>query len=79
MLSELSVRTTWADGGHYFVLSGASRENGVLSVDADDSLRRASPPRSLSTPRPHRTEYDPSLHTRFWTLERTDPAPTPRS
>lgn len=69
------VRTTWADGGHYFVLSGARRENGVLTVDSDDSLRRASPPRTATTPRPHRTEYHPAWHTRFWTLARTDPIP----
>jgi hypothetical protein len=64
------VRTTWADGGHYFVLSGARWESGALTVDQDDSLRESRAPRSDTNPRPNRVAYEPSMHTRFWTLER---------
>jgi hypothetical protein len=64
------VRTTWADGGHYFVLSGARWEDGALTVDQDDSLRRSRAVRSETNPRPNGVAYEPSMHTRFWTLER---------
>jgi hypothetical protein len=64
------VRTTWANGGHYFVLTGATWEQGGLTVDQDDSLRRSSAPRTPGNPRPHRVMYDPLQHTRFWTLAR---------
>jgi hypothetical protein len=61
----------WADGGHSFVLSGARWENGgELTVDQDDSLRRSRALRSETNPRPNRVAYEPSMHTRFWPLER---------
>ncbi|MBL8916777.1 MAG: hypothetical protein JNM17_39105 [Archangium sp.] len=56
------VRTSWDDNGHYFVISGARLEHGVLLINVDDSLRRL-PVKSV-------VEYTPVLHTRFWTLER---------
>lgn len=65
------VRTTWADGGHYFVLTGARRENGVVTVDQDDSLWKTPAQRSASNPRPNVRRYDEATHTRFWTLERS--------
>lgn len=57
------VRTSWDDNGHYFVISGARVEHGQLLLNVDDSLRRA-PVKSV-------VEYAPTLHTRFWTIERT--------
>ena len=64
------VRTTWADGGHYFVLTGASASGGELFVNEDDSLRRAPATRVDEGDEPYRTPFDARYHTRFWTLER---------
>lgn len=65
-----AVHTTWSNGGHYFVLSGATRERDSVVVDQDDSLHGSIALRSEQNPRPNRTSYDPWQHTRFWTLER---------
>ncbi|MDP3151779.1 MAG: hypothetical protein Q8N23_03850 [Archangium sp.] len=65
------VRSTWADGGHYFVLSGAKKENGEIFVNEDDSLRFAPARRKSDGDEPYRTPYDARLHTRFWTLDRS--------
>lgn len=65
------VRTSWADGGHYFVLSGARLDQGQTFVNEDDSLRGAPARRTSEGQEPYRTPYDASSHTRFWTLERT--------
>ena len=64
------VRTTWADGGHYFVLSGASRIDGELVVNEDDSLRHAAAKRKSEGSEPYRTPFNENYHTRFWTLDR---------
>lgn len=64
------VRTTWADGGHYFVLSGAREIEGQLFVNEDDSLRGAPATRKNETDEPYRTPFDERYHTRFWTLDR---------
>jgi hypothetical protein len=64
------VRTTWADGGHYFVLTGARREAGEVVVNQDDSLRTSPARRKSPEQEPYATPYDPQLHTRFWTLSR---------
>ncbi|MFZ5439019.1 MAG: hypothetical protein ACOZQL_03370 [Myxococcota bacterium] len=64
------VRTTWADGGHYFVLSGARVLNGEVHVNEDDSLRTTHAVRKREGSEPYLTPYDPAAHTRFWTLER---------
>lgn len=64
------VRTTWADGGHYFVLTGASELEGELFVNEDDSLRRAPAERKSESDEPYRTPFSEQYHTRFWTLER---------
>lgn len=64
------VRTTWADGGHYFVLSGARRVGGEVLVNEDDSLRTTPALRTGAGGEPYLTPYDPGSHTRFWTLER---------
>lgn len=65
-----AVHTTWSNGGHYFVLSGATRDGDSVMVDQDDSLHGSRALRSEKNPRPNRTSYDPWQHTRFWTLER---------
>lgn len=65
------VRSTWADGGHYFVLSGAQKLNGEIFVNEDDSLRFAPARRKSESDEPYRTPYDLRLHTRFWTLDRS--------
>lgn len=64
------VRSTWADGGHYFVLSGARVVNGEVLVNEDDSLNTQPKRRTAEGQQPYRTRYDPSSHTRFWTVER---------
>lgn len=65
------VRTTWADGGHYFVLTGARREDGRVIVNQDDSLRGRPAMRNGERDEPYATPYDESSHTRFWTLDRS--------
>ncbi len=65
------VRSTWADGGHYFVLSGAKKEHGEIFVNEDDSLRGSPALRERETDEPYRTQYDERNHTRFWTLDRS--------
>jgi hypothetical protein len=65
-----AVHTTWSNGGHYFVLSGASREGGVVTVDQDDSLHGSRALRSPKNARPNATRYDDWEHGRFWTLDR---------
>jgi hypothetical protein len=64
------VRTTWADGGHYFVLSGAWEKDGVVFVNQDDSLRSSPAMRRSEGHQPYARPYDESSHTRFWTVER---------
>lgn len=64
------VRTSWADGGHYFVLSGAREKDGVIFVNEDDSLRSSPATRRSEGEEPYSTPYDEGSHTRFWTLER---------
>jgi hypothetical protein len=64
------VRTSWADGGHYFVLTGASQIEGELFVNEDDSLRHAAARRKGEGDEPYRTPFNESYHTRFWTLDR---------
>ena len=66
-----AVRTSWADGGHYFVLSGARLEQGEVFVNEDDSLRGVPARRTSEGQEPYRRPYDANGHTRFWTLERT--------
>ncbi|MDP1828215.1 MAG: hypothetical protein Q8L48_33375 [Archangium sp.] len=65
------VRTSWADGGHYFVLSGAREKDGVIFVNEDDSLRGAPASRSSEGDEPYSAPYEEGSHTRFWTLDRS--------
>lgn len=65
-----AVHAAWADGGHHFVLSGASALSGHMSVNQDDSLRSEPPRRPANGEWPNRVAYDPSEHTRFWAIVR---------
>ncbi|MBL9039411.1 MAG: hypothetical protein JNG84_12910 [Archangium sp.] len=64
------VRTSWADNGHYFVLSGAQYGASGVTVNVDDSLRWKAPIKRTPDEQAALTAYEPNHHTRFWTLLR---------
>lgn len=64
------VRASWADGGHYFVISGAWKVGGEVFVNEDDSLRRVPAKRKGEGDQPYTSRYDARYETRFWTLVR---------